>query len=248
MNMNITLEVWRQKNKDSEGEFHTYEVEASEHMSFLEMLDVLNARLESQGIEPITFEHDCREGICGSCGFMINGQAHGHIPRTTTCQLHMREFKDNATIRIEPFRSRAFPVIKDLMVDRSSFDKIIQAGGYISIRTGAAPDAHAVPVKKENAETGFNAAACIGCGACVASCPNAAAMLFTGAKVTHLAMFPQGAPERYRRVDRMVNAMDEEGFGHCSNAGSCAVTCPKGISLDVIGQMNQDYLVAQIKK
>ena len=245
--MDITLEVWRQKSPEEQGQFQTYNVDVSEHMSFLEMLDHLNVDLEAQGIEPIVFEHDCREGICGSCGFMINGQPHGHRPRTTTCQLHMREFRDGAVIKIEPFRSSAFPVIRDLMVDRTAFDAIIQAGGYVSIRTGAAPDAHATPVKKERADMAFDAAACIGCGACVASCPNAAAMLFTGAKVTHLAMLPQGAPERYRRVRNMVETMDEQGFGHCSNVGACSVNCPKGISLDVIGQLNQDYLVAQIK-
>ena len=245
--MNITLKVWRQKSPAASGGFKTYQVVADEHMSFLEMLDHLNVDLEARGVEPIVFEHDCREGICGSCGFMINGRAHGHRARTTTCQLHMREFSDGDVLTLEPFRANAFPIIKDLMVDRSAFDRIIQAGGYVSVRTGAAPDAHAIPVKKERAERAFDAAACIGCGACVASCPNAAAMLFTGAKVTHLNLLPQGAPEKHRRVRNMVETMDKQGFGHCTNFGSCSVHCPKGISLDVIGQMNGDYIWAQIK-
>ena len=246
--LNLTLKVWRQKDAKSQGHFETHQVKASEHMSFLEMLDDLNVKLEQQGKEPIVFEHDCREGICGSCGFMINGQPHGHRPRTTTCQLHMREFNDGQTIVIEPFRAKPFSVIKDLMVDRSAFDRIIQSGGYISVRTGAAPDAHAIPVRKENADEGFNAAECIGCGACVASCPNGAAMLFTGAKITHLALFPQGQPERYERVQNMVTQMDSEDFGHCSNYGECTLSCPKGISLDVIAQMNQDLLLSSFMK
>jgi succinate dehydrogenase / fumarate reductase, iron-sulfur subunit len=246
--INVTLKVWRQNGPSGKGGFETYEAkDINTHMSFLEMLDVVNENLESQGKEPIVFEHDCREGICGSCGFMINGQAHGHQARTTTCQLHMREFSDGQEIVIEPFRGRAFPVLKDLMVDRSSFDRIIRAGGYISIRTGSAPDAHSIPVNKEKADLAMDAATCIGCGACVASCPNAAAMLFTGAKITHLGMFPQGQPERYERVQKMVTQMDNEDFGHCSNFGECTLACPKGISLDVIGQMNRDLIWAQFK-
>jgi len=246
--MNLTLKVWRQKDADSPGKLETYEAKGiMEEMSFLEMLDVVNERLESQGMEPIAFESDCREGICGACGCMINGRPHGHQERTTTCQLHMREFKDGDTIVIEPFRAKAFTVLKDLVVDRSAFDRIIQAGGYVSIRTGAAPDAHAVQVNKSDADRAFDAAACIGCGACVASCPNAAAMLFTGAKVSHLGLLPQGQVERYERVDAMVSQMDAEDFGHCSNFGECTVACPKGISLDTIAQMNRDLLVGQFK-
>ncbi len=246
--MNITLNVWRQKDRNSAGKFETYTVpNVNEHMSFLEMLDVLNERLESEGKEPIAFESDCREGICGACGCVINGHPHGHVPRTTTCQLHMREFKDGDTLTLEPFRAKAFPVLKDLVVDRSAFDRIVRAGGYISIRTGAAPDANATPVEKNASDRSMDAAQCIGCGACVASCPNAAAMLFTGAKVTHLALLPQGQPERYIRVNNMVTQMDAEDFGHCTNYGECSVACPKGISLDVIGQMNRDLMVAQWK-
>ena len=246
--MKITLNVWRQKDRNSAGKFETYTVDdVNEHMSFLEMLDVLNEKLETSGQEPVTFESDCREGICGACGCMINGQPHGHASRTTTCQLHMREFSDGDTITIEPFRAKAFPVIKDLMVDRSAFDRIIQAGGYVSTRTGSAPDANSVPVQKESADRAFDAATCIGCGACVASCPNASAMLFTGAKVTHLGLIPQGQPERLERVAGMVTQMDEEDFGHCSNFGECSVACPKGIPLDVIAQMNRDLLVAQVQ-
>ncbi len=246
--MKITLNVWRQKDRNSAGAFETYTVnDVNEHMSFLEMLDVLNERLETEGKEPVAFESDCREGICGACGCVINGQPHGHVPRSTTCQLHMREFKDGDTITIEPFRAKAFPVIKDLVVDRTSFDKIIQAGGYISVRTGSAPDANSIPVDKTSADRAFEAAECIGCGACVASCPNASAMLFTGAKVTHLGLIPQGQAERVARVVDMVNQMDAEDFGHCSNFGECSVACPKGISLDVIAQMNSDLLKAQLK-
>ncbi|MFM2245010.1 MAG: hypothetical protein RL071_1084 [Pseudomonadota bacterium] len=246
--MDLTLNIWRQTSKDSAGNFETYQLkDINEHMSFLEMLDVLNEQLEGQGKEPVAFEHDCREGICGSCGLMINGAPHGHLPRTTTCQLHMREFKHGDNITIEPFRAGAFPVLKDLVVDRSALDRIVQAGGFISVRTGSAPDANAVPVPKDEADRAFDAATCIGCGACVASCPNAAAMLFTGAKVTHLGLLPQGQPERYDRVTKMVTQMDKEEFGHCSNYGECTVACPKGISLDVISQMNRDLLVAQLK-
>jgi succinate dehydrogenase / fumarate reductase iron-sulfur subunit len=246
--MNLTLNIWRQKDGGSAGQFETYQMtDINEHMSFLEMLDVLNEKLESEGKEPVAFEHDCREGICGACGVMINGAPHGHLPRTTTCQLHMREFKSGDNITIEPFRAGAFPVLKDLVVDRSSLDRIVQAGGYISARTGSAPDANSVPIEKDHADRAFEAAACIGCGACVASCPNAASMLFTGAKITHLGLLPQGQPERYVRVDKMVTQMDKEDFGHCSNYGECTVACPKGISLDVIAQMNRDLMVAQLK-
>jgi succinate dehydrogenase / fumarate reductase iron-sulfur subunit len=245
--MKITLNVWRQKDRDSAGFFETHTVNnVNEHMSFLEMLDVLNEGLESEGKEPVAFESDCREGICGSCGCVINGQAHGHVPRATTCQIHMREYKDGDVLTIEPFRAKSFPVIKDLIVDRTAFDRVIQAGGYVSVRTGSAPDANAIPVQKTSADRAFDAAACVGCGACVASCPNASAMLFTGAKVTHLGLIPQGQAERMGRVVAMVDTMDEEDFGHCSNFGECTVACPKGISLDVIAQMNSDLLRAQI--
>ena len=246
--LNLTLKVWRQKNANAKGYFEIHQVVVSEHMSFLEMLDDLNVRLEQQGKEPIVFEHDCREGICGACGVMINGLPHGHRPRTTTCQLHMREFNDGETIVIEPFRAKPFTIVKDLMVNRAAFDRVIQSGGYISVRTGSAPDAHSIPVRKENADEAFNAAACIGCGACVASCPNGAAMLFTGAKVTHLSLFPQGQPERYERVQNMVNQMDSEDFGHCSNYGECTLSCPKGISLDTIAQLNRDLLLSSFMK
>jgi len=247
--INLKLKVWRQKDSQSKGEFKTYDApNVNTHMSFLEMLDVVNEGLEAKGEEPITFEHDCREGICGSCGFMINGKAHGHMARTTTCQLHMRSFKDGETVTIEPFRAKGFPVMKDLMVDRNAFDRIIQAGGYISVKTGAAPDAHAILVDKVSADNAFDAAACIGCGACVASCPNAAAMLFTGAKISHLGLLPQGQVERNDRVEKMVTQMDKEDFGHCSNYGECTLACPKGIPLDVIGRMNKDFLTAKLLK
>jgi succinate dehydrogenase / fumarate reductase, iron-sulfur subunit len=245
--MRLKLNVWRQPSADQPGAFVSYDADASPDMSFLEMLDVVNDKLEAQGQEPIAFEHDCREGICGMCGFVINGFPHGQRPRTTVCQLHMREFKDGDEITLEPWRSSAFKVIRDLVVDRGAFDRIVQAGGYISARTGSAPDANAIPVPKAVADRAFDAATCIGCGACVASCPNGAAMLFTGAKVTHLNLLPQGAPERYRRVEKMVAQMDAEDFGHCSNFGECTLACPKGISLDVISMMNKDYLAAQWK-
>ncbi|HLU98290.1 MAG TPA: succinate dehydrogenase/fumarate reductase iron-sulfur subunit [Thermobifida alba] len=242
--MNITLRVWRQKSRDDEGRMVTYQVEdVNENMSFLEMLDVLNEKLTLQGKEPIAFDHDCREGICGACGVVINGIAHGPEV-TTTCQLHMRSFSDGDVIDVEPWRAKAFPVIKDLVVDRSAFDRIIQAGGYISAPTGTAPDAHATPVPKADADRAFDAATCIGCGACVAACPNASAMLFTAAKVTHLGMLPQGQPERASRVVKMVNQHDEEDFGGCTNIGECAAVCPKGIPLDTISQLNDDLLGA----
>lgn len=244
--MNLTLKIWRQSGPDAKGDLVTYPVtDVNEDMSFLEMLDVLNESLEAKGEEPVAFESDCREGICGSCGCMINGQPHGHKQRTTTCQLHMREFEDGDVVVIEPFRAEAFPILKDLIVDRSSFDRIIQSGGYISVRTGSAPDAHAVQVEKADADEAFDKAACIGCGACVAACPNAAAMLFTGAKVMHLGNLPQGQVERYKRVGAMVAQMDEEGFGHCSNAGACAEACPKGVDLRAIARLNKDLIVSQ---
>lgn len=246
--MNLTLHVWRQKGGNDPGRFETYKAEGvSEHMSFLEMLDFVNERLEAEGKEPIVFEHDCREGICGSCGFMINGMAHGGQHRTTVCQLHMRAFKDGDELTLEPWRAKAFPVLKDLMVDRSAFDRIVQSGGYISVRSGSPQDANAILIPKETADLAFDAAACIGCGACVASCPNASAMLFTGAKLTHLGLLPQGQPERYRRVEAMTATMDAEGFGHCTNHGECSAFCPKGIPLDVIARTNRDLMVAQLK-
>ena len=241
--MNLTLKVWRQKGPNDAGRFVEYQVsDVSEEMSFLEMLDVLNEKLTREGDIPITFDHDCREGICGSCGMMINGVAHGPKKAITTCQLHMRSFKDGDTIVVEPWRATAFPVVKDLMVDRSSFDKIITAGGYVSVRTGSAPDAHAIPIGKESADRAMDAAACIGCGACVAACPNSSAMLFTGAKASHLALLPQGQPERYDRAVLMVDTMDDAGFGGCTNHGECEAVCPKEISLDFIGQLNRDVL------
>ncbi len=247
--MNLTLRVWRQPSASAEGRLVTYEVtDVSPDMSFLEMLDVLNERLILAGEEPIAFDHDCREGICGACGMVINGVPHGPQKATTTCQLHMRHFSDGDTITIEPWRSQAFPVIKDLVVDRSAFDRIIAAGGYISAPTGSAPEAHSIPVPKANADAAFEAAACIGCGACVAACPNGSAMLFTAAKVTHLGLLPQGQPERYTRVVDMVAAHDAEGFGGCTNTGECAAACPKGIPLETISRLNRDYLQATLRR
>ncbi len=238
--MDITLKVWRQTGPDDKGGLVTYDVpDISPDMSFLEMLDVLNERLNDEGKEPIAFDSDCREGICGMCGLMISGEAHGP-ERTTTCQLHMRSFADGDTITVEPWRADPFPVIKDLVVDRSAFDRIIQAGGFITVNTGAAPDAHATPVPKANAERAFVAAECIGCGACVAACPNASGMLFMGAKVTHLAELPQGQPERMSRVVSMVAQHDAEGFGGCTNIGECTAACPKEIPQDVISTLNRD--------
>ena len=240
--MNITLRVWRQKGRDDEGRMVTYKLtDVSPDMSFLEMLDVLNEKLTLEDEDPVAFDHDCREGICGACGVVIDGEAHGPEV-TTTCQLHMRSFKDGDTITVEPWRAKAFPVVKDLVVDRSSFDRIIQAGGYISAPTGTAPDAHANPIPKDDADRAFDAATCIGCGACVAACPNASSMLFTAAKVTHLGMLPQGQPERASRVGKMINQQDEEDFGGCTNIGECAAVCPKGIPLDTISQLNRDLL------
>jgi succinate dehydrogenase / fumarate reductase iron-sulfur subunit len=241
----IILNVWRQPNPNAAGRLVRYEVpDVSEHMSFLEMLDVLNESLLAKGEEPVSFEHDCREGICGSCGFMINGVAHGPMPGTTVCQLHMRHYKDGDELTLEPWRASAFPVLKDLIVDRSAFDRIIQSGGYISINAGSPPDANAVPVPKENSDRAMDAAQCIGCGACVAACPNASASLFTSAKISHLGLLPQGQPERADRVLRMVAAMNAEGFGSCTNIGECEAVCPKRIPMEFIAQMNRDYLSA----
>jgi len=236
----ITLKIWRQAGPSAQGSMVTYaEDDVSPDMSFLEMLDVLNEHLQQRGEEPVAFDSDCREGICGMCGVVINGQAHGPEV-TTTCQLHMRSFSDGDTITIEPWRAEAFPVLKDLVVDRSALDRLIQAGGFISVNTGSAPEAHSVPVPKVKADRAFDAATCIGCGACVAACPNAAAMLFLGAKVTHLGELPQGQPERHARVVTMLTQHDHEGFGGCTNVGACADACPKEIPLDVISQLNQD--------
>ena len=246
--MKITLNVWRQSSPQAAGAFVKYDVDGvSADMSMLEMLDVLNDRLESKGEAPIAFDHDCREGICGSCGFMINGVAHGPEKEITVCQTHMRSFKDGDELTLEPWRAMAFPVMRDLMVDRSAFDRIIQAGGYVSVRTGSAPEANATPAMKEHADLAFEAAACIGCGACVAACPNAAAMLFTSAKVSHLGLLPQGEPERDKRALDMVAQMDKEGFGHCTNHGECEAVCPKGISVNFIARMNRDLLKATLR-
>jgi succinate dehydrogenase / fumarate reductase iron-sulfur subunit len=246
--MKFHLKIWRQKNTTSEGRLQDYELDnVSPDTSFLEMLDLLNENLMLDGEEPIAFDHDCREGICGTCGMMINGVAHGPKKAITTCQLHMRSFKDGDAIVIEPWRARAFPVIKDLIVNRSAFDRIIQAGGYISVSTGSAPDANAIPIPKERADVAMDAATCIGCGACVAACPNASAMLFTAAKVSHLVNLPQGQTERYERVVRMVSVMDAEGFGGCTNYGECEAVCPKEISLDFIAKMNQELIVGSLK-
>ena len=246
--LNLTLKVWRQKNCKEEGQLETYQVkDISTEMSFLEMFDVLNERLIHEGKDPIAFDHDCREGICGMCSMYINGEAHGPWAKNTTCQLHMRAFKDGDTIVVEPWRSRAFPVIKDLIVDRTSFDRIIQAGGYISANTGSAQDANNLPIEKHKADDAFAAAACIGCGACVATCKNGSAMLFVSAKVSHLALLPQGEPERKSRVLNMVAQMDKEGFGNCSNTYACEAECPKGISVLNIARMNREYLSAEVK-
>jgi succinate dehydrogenase / fumarate reductase iron-sulfur subunit len=243
--LNLKLKIWRQKNSNTVGSFVDYDVQVSPDASFLEMLDELNNRLEANNEEPIVFESDCREGICGTCGLVINGHPHGPLPKIATCQLHMRNFKDGETIWVEPFRAKAFPVIKDLMVDRSGFDKILQAGGYISVNTGGAPDANSIPVPKDAASEAFDAAACIGCGACVAACKNASAMLFVSAKISHLGLLPQGQPERYIRVQRMIKVMDELGFGSCTNTYACEAECPKGISVTNIARMNRDYIKAK---
>ncbi len=243
--MNLTLKVWRQASTKQEGRFETYEVkDISSEMSFLEMFDVLNERLIREGKDPIAFDHDCREGICGACSMHINGRPHGPWHATTTCQLHMREYKDGDTIVVEPWRAKSFPVIKDLMVDRNAFDRIIEAGGYISVNTGNAVDGNAIPIEKDKADTAFAAAACIGCGACVAACKNSSAMLFLSAKVAHLALLPQGAPERKSRVLNMVAQMDKEGFGSCTFTGACEAVCPKEISITNISRLNADYIKA----
>lgn len=245
--MNLNLNVWRQKNGASAGRFETYAVsDISSEMSFLEMIDVLNERLIKEGGDPIAFDHDCREGICGMCSMVIDGRPHGPWKGTTTCQLHMRAFKDGDTITIEPFRANAFPVIKDLMVNRGAFDRIIQAGGYVSVNTGNAVDGNAIPIEKEKADDAFAAAACIGCGACVAACKNASAMLFLSAKVSHLSLLPQGEPERKQRVVSMVAQMDKEGFGSCTNTYACEAECPKEISVLNIARLNREYLHASL--
>ena len=246
--LNLTLKVWRQKNNEEDGCFEIYRLkDLDTHMSFLEMMDVLNEKLISEQIEPVAFDHDCREGICGMCSMVINGRPHGPLKGTTTCQLHMWHFKNNDVIVIEPWRAKAFPVVKDLVVDRSSFDRIIQSGGYISVNTGSAPDGNAIPISKEIAENAFDAAACIGCGACVAVCKNASASLFTSAKIAQLSYLPQGQPEREKRVIGMVNKMDEEGFGHCTNTGACEAECPKEISIEYVRKMNVEFHRANIK-
>jgi succinate dehydrogenase / fumarate reductase iron-sulfur subunit len=244
--MKITLKIWRQTNNKTKGAFKTYVQDSvSEDMSFLEMLDVLNNELIRKGEESVAFDHDCREGICGMCSLYINGRPHGP-EQTTTCQLHMRSFRDGETITIEPWRARAFPIIKDLVVDRTAFDRIQQAGGYVSVNTGGVPDANEIPISKKIADEAFDSAACIGCGACVAACKNASAMLFVGAKVSQFALLPQGKPERKERVEKMVAQMDAEGFGACTNTGACEAECPKGISLTNIARMNREYFTASI--
>ncbi|HRG33585.1 MAG: succinate dehydrogenase/fumarate reductase iron-sulfur subunit [Saprospiraceae bacterium] len=242
--MKLNLKIWRQKSPAQKGGFEKYSVEANEHMSFLEMLDVLNQDLIDEKKEPVAFDHDCREGICGACSMVINGRPHGPNSGTTTCQLHMRFFKEGDTVVVEPFRARSFPVIKDLVVDRGAFDRIIQAGGYISVNTGQAMDGNSIPIEKDLASKAFDAAACIGCGACVAACPNGSAMLFTAAKVSHLGLLPQGEVENSRRVLNMIKQMDEEGFGMCSNVGACEAECPKEISLENIARLNRYYTTA----
>jgi succinate dehydrogenase iron-sulfur subunit len=240
--VDLTLHIWRQKNRSDKGRFVRYRLEGvNSHASFLEMLDLLNERLTEQGEEPVAFEHDCREGICGSCGMMIDGAPHGPLRGVTACQLHMRSFRDGAEIRIEPWRARSFPVVRDLIVDRGAFDRIIEAGGFVSVNTGSAAEANSLPVPKDASERSLDAAACIGCGACVAACPNASAMLFTAAKVSHLGLLPQGQPERWRRVQDMVSQMDREGFGSCTNHGACQSACPKEISVDFIARLNGDF-------
>ena len=246
--LKLTLNIWRQKSPKESGSFKSYELNnLNTHMSFLEMLDVLNERLVEEGKEPVAFDHDCREGICGMCSMVINGRPHGPMRGTTTCQLHMRHFKNGESITIEPWRAKAFPVIKDLVVDGSSFDRIIQSGGYVSVNTGSAPDGNAIPIPKSVAERAFDAAACIGCGACVAACKNASASLFVSAKISQLALLPQGQPEREERAKKMVSKMDEEGFGHCTNTGACEAECPKEISLQYIRRMNLEYNLSNIK-
>ena len=246
--LKLTLNIWRQRSSAVSGRFESYEVDnLNIHMSFLEMLDVLNEKLVAEDKEPVAFDHDCREGICGMCSMVINGRPHGPMKGTTTCQLHMRHFKNGDTITVEPWRAKAFPVIKDLVVDRSSFDRIIQSGGYVSVNTGSAPDGNAIPIPKSVAEEAFDAAACIGCGACVASCKNASASLFVSAKISQLSLLPQGQPEKNERVKNMVAQMDKEGFGHCTNTGACQAECPKEISVEYIRKMNLEYNLSNIK-
>ena len=247
--LNITLKIWRQFSPEDDGELVEYNLNnLNPHMSFLEMLDVLNEKLISGNNDPIAFEHDCREGICGSCSMMINGEPHGPLKGTTACQLHMFHFEDEDVITVEPWRANSFPIVKDLVVDRSAFDRIIQSGGYISVNTGSAPDGNAIPISRSDATEAFDSAACIGCGACVAVCKNSSASLFVSAKISQLSVLPQGAPEKNERVISMVNKMDEEGFGHCSNTGACEAQCPKGISINNIKHMNREYLKAKLKK
>ena len=247
--MKLKLIVWRQKSAESKGDFEEYSLSNIDgDMSFLEMIDILNEELILKNIDPITFDHDCREGICGSCSMYINGKPHGPQKGTTTCQLHMRHFNDGDTIVIEPWRAKGFPVIKDLMVDRSAFDRIIQSGGFISVNTGNAPDGNSIPINKKDADEAFSAAECIGCGACVAACKNASAMLFVGAKVNQLSLLPQGDPERSSRVRNMVSKMEDEGFGHCTNTGACEAECPKEISIDNIAKLNREYFRSLLKK
>ena len=245
--INLTLKVWRQANVNSKGNFVDYKVSVSPDSSFLEMLDDINNDLETKSLEPITFESDCREGICGTCGLVINGQPHGPIPRIATCQLHMRNFKEGDTIYVEPYRAKAFPIIKDLMVDRSAMDRVMEAGGFISVNTLSVPDGNAIPIPKDISSEAMDAAQCIGCGACVAACKNASAMLFVSAKVSQFALLPQGQPERYKRVEAMVKVMDEFGFGSCSNTYACEAECPKGVSVKNIARMNREYFMAKIK-
>ena len=246
--INLTLKVWRQKGSADKGHFETFQMkDVDTDISFLEMLDLLNRDLELQGKEPVVFDHDCREGICGACGAVINGHAHGPDRETTLCQLHMRRFHDGDTLIIEPWRAKPFPVIKDLMVDRSAFDRIIASGGYVTVRTGSAPEAHSTPITKRNADEAFDAAQCIGCGACVAACPNAAAMLFVGAKISHLALLPQGQPEKFERARNMVAQMDREGFGNCTNHYECETACPKGVSVKNIARMNRLLMGSVLK-
>ncbi len=247
--LNLQLVIWRQKNPTDKGAFQTYKVtDIDDAMSFLEMIDVLNERLTKEGQEPVAFDHDCREGICGACGAVVNGKAHGKLKGTTLCQLHMRHFANNETIVIEPWRAKGFPVIKDLIVDRSAFDRIISSGGFISAKTGSAPDGNAIPIAKEKVEEAMDAAACIGCGACVAACPNASAMLFVGAKVSHLVLLPQGKVEGKTRVTAMVEQMDKENFGNCSNEYLCEAACPKNISVSTIARLNHEFLSAKISR
>ncbi|MBI1938388.1 MAG: succinate dehydrogenase/fumarate reductase iron-sulfur subunit [Ignavibacteriales bacterium] len=245
--LNLTLKIWRQTSANAVGNFAEYKIAVSPDTSFLEMLDEINNDLENKNLEPIAFESDCREGICGTCGLVINGQPHGPVPRVATCQLHMRNFKDGDIIWIEPFRAKAFPVIKDLIVDRSTLDRIQEAGGFISVNTGSVPDGNAIPISKDVASEAMDSAACIGCGACVAACKNASAMLFVSAKVSQFALLPQGQPERYQRVEAMVKKMDEMGFGSCTNTYACEAECPKGISIRNIARMNRDYFMSQLK-